>query len=235
MTSTIFLLTFLASVLSTTLACDMTPVSGFGSPAEAWSVGDIVTNTKICQSMGEGYYTFAMVNTMTGQLPGSDSPDEGPEASSMNAVGIMDNGCHLLAAYSIEETQGEYGIPWVIQGDFLQYVLTIQKIDYELGEGYFDFSYANGKYTIGNNGCICQNLDGSGLSTSQTCGCSFPVAGEPTKIKGRQVYAAKDFKDSGRKIEGFERKVEGLKGKFEGSGRNLNGSCVGIDGECIED
>jgi hypothetical protein len=36
--------------------------------------------------------------------------------------------------------------------------MTVKSINTDLGAGSFKFAYANGLYSIGNNGCICGDL-----------------------------------------------------------------------------
>lgn len=103
-----------------------------------------------------------------------------------NSIVIYDNTCKALGHYSLgDDLPNNCGIPYVINEPWLPYQLTVQEIDQDLGRGYFKFAYANGLYSIGNNHCICSNISGKSLQAEQTCGCSFPIHGEPPKIKGR--------------------------------------------------
>jgi hypothetical protein len=56
----------------------------------------------------------------------------------------------------------------------------------------FQFAYANGLYSTGNNQCGCAAIKGGPInSSSQGCKCAFPVAGEPPKKRDLEdVYAA---------------------------------------------
>ena len=70
--------------------------------------------------------------------------------------------------------------PYILEAPYLDYVLDVKTIDRGIGEGYFSFEYANGLYSIGNNGCGCKN-DDEDLTAVESCKCAFPVAGQPTK------------------------------------------------------
>lgn len=51
----------------------------------------------------------------------------------------------------------------------------------------YRFSYANGVYHIGTNGCACEDLTGGSDKNAEptACKCAFPVEGEP--VKGGRV------------------------------------------------
>ncbi|KAI9748831.1 MAG: DnaJ- protein scj1 [Chaenotheca gracillima] len=134
------------------------------------------TRPELCVTQGEGSYTFAMDNsevdvpTLNGETPWAG-------ISGQNAFIIYDNDCIPQGVYDPDEAGSDCGVPYTIEGSFLSYVLTIEQVDFNLGGGYFQFDYASGQYTIGNNGCVCGDL-GSGLMGEQGCGCAFPVDGE---------------------------------------------------------
>lgn len=135
------------------------------------------TRTELCQPQGEGSWTFAMdisevdVPTFNGGAPWGG-------LAGNTAYIIYDNYCVPYGVYGPEGN--DCGTPYVIEDYFLPYVLTVKDIDTDLGGGYFKFVYANGQYTIGNNGCTCSDLS-SGLEGEQGCKCAFPLEGQPTK------------------------------------------------------
>ena len=89
---------------------------------------------------------------------------------------VMDNSCKILGIFP----EPTCGIPYVLEANYLDYVLTIKSIDTGISEGYFSFTYGNGLYSIDNNHCGCSDSS-EGLSAVQGCKCAFPVAGQPTK------------------------------------------------------
>ncbi len=89
---------------------------------------------------------------------------------------VMDNSCKVLGIFP----QPNCGIPYVLEANYLDYVLTLTAIDSGVGEGYFSFEYGNGAYSIDNNQCGCMDST-EGLTAVLGCKCAFPVAGEPTK------------------------------------------------------
>ena len=89
---------------------------------------------------------------------------------------VMDNSCKILGVHP----QPNCDIPYTLEANYLDYVLTVTTIDSGVGGGYFSFEYANGVYSIGKNGCGCSDST-EGLTADQSCKCAFPVAGEPTK------------------------------------------------------
>ena len=161
----------LALVLLAPLAlADCNLVGGGGN-------GSVVTDQALCLSQGAGSYTFAMTTGLAGVIPLGSSGGSGQEFSSYSFQ-IMDNSCKLLAVYPSPSC----GIPFTIKENFLQYVLTITNIFADVGgDAYFSFSYANGAFSIGNNGCVCSDMKSSFNSVSKGCRCAFPVAGEPKK------------------------------------------------------
>ena len=136
----------------------------------------------LCLGQGEGSYTFAMWYT-----------------NSQDAYFyIMDNACNILATYDVPIT---CPTPFVIEENFLKYVLTIEQRWYlgdpsSPGDFGFEFKYANGDYKIGENQCSCQSSrsvslpsrnnpsrpgGGNAEQSSVGCKCAFPVDGEPSK------------------------------------------------------
>ena len=89
---------------------------------------------------------------------------------------VMDNSCKILGIFP----QPTCGIPYVLEANYLDYVLTVKAIDTGISEGYFSFTYGNGLYSIDNNHCGCSDSS-EGLSAVQGCKCAFPVAGQPSK------------------------------------------------------
>ncbi|KAL8838128.1 MAG: hypothetical protein Q9170_002269 [Blastenia crenularia] len=105
------------------------------------------TEPAVCMNQGDGYYTFGMTTDLTSLgLQGSTVANY--------ALQIMDNHCNILAIYN----PSSCGYPAVIKENFLQYVLTVDAVDSDVGNPYFGFAYANGYYTIGNNGCVCSDI-----------------------------------------------------------------------------
>ena len=89
----------------------------------------------------------------------------------------MDNACLALGVYNVPSC----GIPFVFKENFLQFVLTITSIDEGVGDAFFSFTYANGQFSIGNNGCVCNSISAPFPDAAEGCRCAFPVAGEPNK------------------------------------------------------
>lgn len=85
---------------------------------------------------------------------------------------IFDEGCNIRGSYSVPDC----GAPFIIEENFLADVLTVTSINLDLGGGYFSFLYGDGKYSINNNHCGCQD-NSSGLTGGQACKCAFPVDG----------------------------------------------------------
>lgn len=128
------------------------------------------TETALCMNQGDGYYTFGMTVDLTSLgLQGTTSGGY--------SLRIMDNTCKILGVYNPPTC----GTPAVIKENFLQYVLTVEAISADVGDPYFSFKYGNGKYSIGNNGCVCGKIGTSFNDARKGCRCAFPVAGQPTK------------------------------------------------------
>jgi hypothetical protein len=133
------------------------------------------TRQQLCMPQGEGVWTFALdvsevvVPTFNGGAPWAG-------LAGHTAYIIYDNECIPRGVYG--PSGNDCGTPYVIEDNFLPYVLTVKAIDTDLGGPYFKFAYANGLYSIGNNGCTCSDLS-SGLEGEQGCKCAFPLQGEP--------------------------------------------------------
>jgi hypothetical protein len=106
-------------------------------------------------------------------LPGRGDPStdfSGCEGT--NNLIIYDESCTIRGAYGIPDC----GTPFVIEDNFLPYVLTMKTINTDVGDPYFSFLYGDGVYSIRNNHCVCVN-DGSGLEAKVACRCAFPING----------------------------------------------------------
>lgn len=110
------------------------------------------------------------------EVPTFDGDNPNAGYVSTNAFLIYDNTCTLRGEYAPEGN--DCGIPYTIEENFLQQVLTIKSVDKTPGakDAYFQFDYGNGEFSIGNNGCTCGDLS-SGLQAASGCKCAFPVSG----------------------------------------------------------
>jgi hypothetical protein len=135
---------------------------------KTWAPGQ---NNALCLSQGDGQWTFAMYVDMTvvPDLSGS-SPLAGAVTGTLFM--IYDNDCNMKSLYQ----QPSCGIPYYIEESFLADTLIISGLDAELGNPDFQFNYGNGLYSIGNNGCVCNDMS-SGLEGAEGCRCAFPVDG----------------------------------------------------------
>ena len=149
--------------------CDLT--SGEGG-----LIGSVVTDGAVCLGQGPDSYTFAMITSLSGTIPLGASGGKGQESLDITFQ-IMDNTCKILGVYS----QDSCGVPFTIKENFLKYVLTITTVWGDVGKPYFSFKYANGAFSIGNNGCVCSHMSDSFNSVTKGCRCAFPVAGIPKK------------------------------------------------------
>jgi hypothetical protein len=86
-----------------------------------------------------------------------------------------DNACVPRGVYSWGD---DCGSPYVIQENWLPYVLTVTNVNFNIADGYFRFVYANGAYMIGENQAMCEDLVG-GLRVEVGCKTGFPIYGEP--------------------------------------------------------
>ncbi len=134
-------------------------------------------NAALCSPQGAGAWTFAM-DTSEVSVPtfSSEAPFGG--LASANSFLIFDNACTLRGVYSPDDEGNDCGIPYFIEENFLPYVLTVDRVDFDPAGGYFRFRYANGLYSIGNNHCVCRDIS-SGLEAESACRCAFAVNGEP--------------------------------------------------------
>ncbi|KAJ5604886.1 hypothetical protein N7510_010040 [Penicillium lagena] len=130
----------------------------------------VETDTNLCMGQGEGQWTFGMSVSLSDVPAPGGTPDVG--AGSSTTFYIFDNACNIMSTY----TPGSCGVPWIIEENFLADVLTITRVEMDVGQPYFSFNYGNGVYSINNNHCVC-NSDDDGLTAGQGCRCAFPVDG----------------------------------------------------------
>lgn len=137
--------------------------------------GPIETDSALCLSQGAGAYTFAMSTSLTGLI--QTGTTGGQEVSGVSFQ-IMNEKCKILGGWS----KPACGIPYTIKANFLEEVLTITSITMAAdSSAYFSFKYANGQYSIRNNGCVCNKMDSAVNAAAKGCRCAFPVGGEPEK------------------------------------------------------
>ncbi|KAF2122655.1 hypothetical protein BDV96DRAFT_593170 [Lophiotrema nucula] len=146
--------------------------------------GQVETDPKICQTMGEGHWTFAMVVSETG-VPVFNGDDAMAGITGNYGFAIYDNTCALRGSYDPSD-DSNCGTPFVIMENFLSAVLTVTRISTTLGDAYFQFAYGNGLFSINNNHCDCVEA-GSGLTGYDYCGCAFPVNGDATGWSKREI------------------------------------------------
>jgi hypothetical protein len=138
------------------------------------SPGTVQTNPRKCMSQGVGDWTFAMTVDLFAIPSLSRDPRAGLDGvHSSTWFAIYDHTCKLRASYEPCD-----GLPYVIMEDFLPFVLTVAKVDMDVGRPYFSFYYGDGKYSIRNNHCVCQNTSGKGLAVQTSCRCAFLVGGK---------------------------------------------------------
>ncbi|KAK2757198.1 hypothetical protein FQN54_004712 [Arachnomyces sp. PD_36] len=133
------------------------------------------TRPEVCQTQGEGDWTFTMMNSMVG-VPTFNGGNAFAGVTGNDAFLIFDEDCMPHGVYS-PGNNGECGIPYEVQEGFLRWTMIIESVNMFMGGGDFSFAYGAGTYTIGENHCACQDIS-EGLRAEQACGCSFPVNGE---------------------------------------------------------
>lgn len=128
-----------------------------------------------CLPQGAGSYTFVMTTGLyaTG-LPGtSATPTHG-------YFGILDNTCQILGWYAKPTCGG----PYTIKDNFLKDVLTVNTVSFDVSSPYFAFTYGNGKFSVGNNGCVCAKTQQStATDLEKAYRCAIPVSGMVVKRK----------------------------------------------------
>lgn len=153
-----------------------------GLMATACQLGDsgamptLPISDKLCVPQGEGSWTFSLYSEAV-EFPGiSGGGEYDPNVgyTSSSSYQIYDNTCTLRGRFNTGAE--DCNVPFVIQANYLQQVLTIESQNTMMGAAYFRFAYGNGLFSIGNNGCECQDMS-SGLMAAQGCKCAFPVDG----------------------------------------------------------
>ncbi|KAJ4292612.1 hypothetical protein N0V90_009275 [Kalmusia sp. IMI 367209] len=137
------------------------------------------SNEKLCLSHDEGDWTFAMEVRQVG-VPVPDGDNAFAGQVSNYGFAIYDHTCALKGSYDPGKNGNDCGIPFVIMENFLKQVLTVKKVNANLGDSYFQFAYGDGLYSINNNHCDCKPAP-DGLTGIEYCGCAFPVSGVSSK------------------------------------------------------
>ncbi|KAI2620579.1 hypothetical protein GGR54DRAFT_105408 [Hypoxylon sp. NC1633] len=96
-----------------------------------------------------------------------------------HSFNIYDNECILKGVYAPGVEGNDCGVPYVIQENFLPFTIDITSVFFDPGDARFTFNYANGRYSIGNNDCKCQDVSHD-LEAESACKCAFPIHGEPS-------------------------------------------------------
>ncbi|KAL2839454.1 hypothetical protein BJX68DRAFT_272135 [Aspergillus pseudodeflectus] len=131
----------------------------------------------LCLGQGEDSWTFSLQISMV-SVPtfDGDNPFEG--VAGHQAFIIYDNTCMRRGVYSPDNEGNDCGINYVIEEDWLPYTIVVTHVNWDVGDPYFYFNYANGAYMIGENGATCTDIS-SGLRAEQGCKSAFPINGEP--------------------------------------------------------
>ena len=138
-----------------------------------------VTDTKICVPQGKGQWTFGLHTTLTSTGLPSCSGESCDASSDFNTLisdsglYIFDEACNVKGAYTSDSCSG---VPQIIEENFLADVLTITDLSFDVGAPTFTFNYGNGKYSIRNNHCGCQD-ESKGITAIKSCKCAFPQNG----------------------------------------------------------
>jgi hypothetical protein len=163
-------------------------LSGRASANCAIISGDVkpfTPDSALCLPQGADAYTFSMATSLTafppfgGVVTGGTWP--AGTFTSTTAFYIFDNSCNLKGAYTLNPKCDVYNGGQYLNANFLPYVLTLKQVDMDVGSPYFQFVYANGKYSIHNNHCVCHEMKATFPEASKGCRCAFPINGEPTK------------------------------------------------------
>lgn len=128
----------------------------------------------LCKPQGEGSWTFAL-NVNEIDVPTFDAGDPWAGVAGNKAFIIYDHRCIPQGVYG--PSGNKCGTPYIIQEDWLPWMMIIDRINWDVGKPYFRFKYADGLYSIGNNGCTCSNMSHD-LTGEQGCKCAFPPRGE---------------------------------------------------------
>jgi hypothetical protein len=148
----------------------------FGNCQLSNSVKDqaVETRWQYCTTQGADSWTFTMAIGAI-SVPTFDSSAPFAGYASDKSFLIYDNTCKLRGVYS--PSGNNCGIDYIIEENWLKYVLSVTSVNFDVGGGRFKFLYANGQYSIGENHCTCQDV-ASGLKGAQACKCAFPINGE---------------------------------------------------------
>ncbi|KUI69559.1 hypothetical protein VM1G_04722 [Cytospora mali] len=131
--------------------------------------------SELCVTQDEGSWTFAM-DVHEIDVPTFDASAPWAGLVHGNSFMIYDNNCIVKGVYSPGDEGNNCGTPYVIEENFLRYVLTIKDIDFDVGSPSFKFAYADGTYSIGENNCDCKDVSDD-LEAEQACKCAFPLDG----------------------------------------------------------
>lgn len=129
------------------------------------------TNQAICSNWGNGYWTLTMI-VSDRDFPTFNAGDPWAGYTSSSAFALYDNSCEYRGSYNPHQ-DGNCGINYIIQEDFLTQTLTIDSVYFDPASPRFSFSYGGTEYSTNSNDCVCTGqLDG--LVSTAYCRCGFP-------------------------------------------------------------
>lgn len=136
---------------------------------------------KACVPRDDGIWTFTMGMRSVG-VPTFDGDNALAGNMQSKWFTVYDEDCNPKGFYSPSQ-DGDCGIPYAIHMDDLPYSIVVEKVAFFPGAGDFEFTYADGAFMIGENGCKCRDTS-SGLEGSELCRCEFPSEGHAGDWEG---------------------------------------------------
>ncbi|KUL81700.1 hypothetical protein ZTR_09665 [Talaromyces verruculosus] len=131
---------------------------------------------ELCMGQGEGDWTFSLQISEV-SVPTFDGGNAYGGVAGNTAFIIYDNTCNRLGVYSPDEEGNDCGIPYYISETWLPYDIIIKRVNFDVGDGDFRFSYGAGDYMIGENHTECNDMS-EGLRAEVGCKTAFPLNGD---------------------------------------------------------
>jgi hypothetical protein len=136
---------------------------------------------RACEPRDDGIWTFTMGMRSVG-VPIFDGGNTLAGNMYTKWFTVYDEDCNPKGFFSPSQ-DGDCGTPYAIHMDDLPYSIMVKEVNFLPGAGNFKFTYADGAFMIGENGCKCRDTS-SGLEGSELCRCEFPSEGDAGDWEG---------------------------------------------------
>ncbi|RDW70563.1 uncharacterized protein DSM5745_08074 [Aspergillus mulundensis] len=126
---------------------------------------------ELCLAEGPNRWTFALQISEV-SVPTFDGGNPFAGIAGSQAFILYDDVCTRMGVYSPDNEGNDCGIPYTIEESWLSHALTVTSINFDVGDPFFKFSFAEGEYASDGETGLCSDIS-SGLRAEQACQATF--------------------------------------------------------------